>query len=124
MALTEDLSLFLNDFGVNCTAGAVTALGILDMPSQVVADGVVLTTDYMLTARAVDFGNLIYGAAITVNGVNYTVRDNRLTDDGAFCEITLQKTATDVGLLTDPTVDGGGPATVFPDGNVWDGGTP
>jgi hypothetical protein len=122
--VNEDLDLFLNDFGVSCTAGAISALGILDMPGQVVADGMALTTDYTLTARATDFGNLIYGAAISVNGVNYTVRDNRLTDDGAFCELSLQKTLTDSGLVTDPTIDGGGPTTVFPDGNVWDGGTP
>jgi hypothetical protein len=49
MAFTEDLSIFLADFGVSCTAGAVTALGILDMPGQVISDGMVLTTDYTLT---------------------------------------------------------------------------
>ncbi|NDC35855.1 MAG: hypothetical protein EBZ51_10885, partial [Synechococcaceae bacterium WB9_2_112] len=42
MALTEDLDQFLNDFGLSCTAGAVTALGILDMPGRVLgADGMV-----------------------------------------------------------------------------------
>ena len=95
MALTEDLTFFLNDFGVSCTAGAVTALGILDMPGQVILDGMMVNTDYTLTARATDFGGLIYGAAITVNGVNYSVRETRLLDDGAFCEISLQKLAPD-----------------------------
>jgi hypothetical protein len=38
MALTEDLDIFLADFGVSCTAGAVTANGILDMPSQVLGE--------------------------------------------------------------------------------------
>ena len=37
MAITEDLDRFLADFGVSCTAGAVTAKGILDMPGEVVA---------------------------------------------------------------------------------------
>jgi hypothetical protein len=46
MALTEDLGMFLADFGVTCVAGAVTANGILDTPSQVISDGMVLTTDY------------------------------------------------------------------------------
>lgn len=95
MALTEDLTFFLNDFGVSCSAGAVTALGILDMPGQVILDGMVVNTDYTLTARAADFGGLIYGAAITVNGINYSVRETRLLDDGAFCEISLQKLAPD-----------------------------
>ncbi len=89
--ITEDLNLFLEDFGVTCTAGAVTALGILDMPSQVVADGMVLTTDYKVTCRASVFGGLKYGDAITVDGAAYTVRENMLIDDGKFCEIMLQK---------------------------------
>ena len=91
MALSEDLNLFLNDFGVSCTAGAVSALGILDMPSQVVAGDMVLTTDYTLTARFADFGGLVYGDSITVNGANYQVRETRRLDDGAFVEIALQK---------------------------------
>jgi hypothetical protein len=91
MALTEDLSLFLNDFGVSCTAGAVTALGLLDMPTQVVAGEMVLTTDYTLTARFADFGGLVYGDSITVAGVIYQVREVRQLDDGAFCEIGLMR---------------------------------
>lgn len=92
MPLSEDLGLFLNDFGVSCTAGAVSALGILDMPTQVLAGEMVLSTDYTLTARAADFGGLQYGDAITVAGVAYQVRETRLIDDGAFVEIGLQKT--------------------------------
>ena len=92
MALTEDLEIFLNDFSVSCTAGAVTARGILDMPSQVIADGMVLSTDYTLTAKASDFGGLIRGDAITVNGTAYTVREVMLIDDGSFVQIAMQKT--------------------------------
>jgi hypothetical protein len=92
MALTEDLSVFLSDFGVTCTSGATTALGILDMPSQLIGDGMVISTDYQLTAKAADFGGLKYNDAITVDGVAYTVRDTRLIDDGRFCEVSLMKT--------------------------------
>ncbi len=92
MAISEDLNLFLDDFGVSCTAGAVTALGLLDMPTQVLAGEMVLSTDYTLTAKAASFGSLKYGDAITVAGVAYTVRETRLVDDGAFVEIGLQKT--------------------------------
>ena len=92
MAFTEDLSIFLADFGVSCTAGAVTALGILDMPGQVISDGMVLTTDYTLTAKASDFGSLIRNDAITVDAVAYTVREAMLLDDGRFVQIALQKT--------------------------------
>jgi len=92
MAITEDLDIFLADFGVSCTAGAVTANGILDMPSQILSDGMVLSTDYTLTARASNFGSLIRGDAITVDSVAYTVRETLLIDDGKFVQIALQKT--------------------------------
>jgi hypothetical protein len=96
MALTENLSAFLGDFGVSCTSGATTALGILDMPGQVIADGMVITTDYTLTALADNFGGLLYGDAITVDGVNYSVRETRRIDDGKMVEISLMKLAPDV----------------------------
>ena len=92
MAITEDLDIFLADFGVSCTAGAVTANGILDMPSQILSDGMVLSTDYTLTARASNFGSLIRGGSITVDSVAYTVRETMLIDDGKFVQIALQKT--------------------------------
>lgn len=91
MAITEDLNLFLEDFGVSCTAGAISALGILDMPSQIISGDLVLSTDYTLTARAADFGGLKYGDSITVATIAYQVRETRLIDDGAFVEIGLQK---------------------------------
>jgi hypothetical protein len=91
MPLSEDLSVFLNDFGVSCTAGAVSALGILDMPSQIISGDMVLSTDYTLTARAADFGGLLFGDSITVGGAPYQVRQVLKIDDGAFVEIALQK---------------------------------
>ena len=103
MALTEDLSLFLADFGVSCTAGAISALGILDMPSQIISGDMVLSTDYSLTARTADFGGLLFGDGITVDGVNYQVREVRRLDDGAFVEIALMK------LAPDATAPGGQP---------------
>jgi hypothetical protein len=92
MAFTENLDVFLADFGVSVTAGAVSGFGLLDMPGELIADGMVITTDYSLRCEASKFGGLIYGAAVTVDGVNYQVRDNRLVEDGKFCDITLQKT--------------------------------
>jgi len=92
MAITENLDAFLNDFGVTCTAGAVTALGILDMPSQVLLSDAILSTDYTLTARASNFGSLKYGDVITVAGTAYTVRETQYIDDGAMVQLALQKT--------------------------------
>ena len=92
MAFTENLDVFLADFGVSVTAGADSGLGLLDMPGELVADGMIITTDYTLRCEASKFGTLAYGTSVTVNSVAYTVRENRLIDDGAFCSMTLQKT--------------------------------
>jgi hypothetical protein len=68
-------------------------LGILDMPGRVLAaDGMVISTDYVLTAKASDFGSLRYGDSISVGGTAYKVREALLIDDGAFVELSLQKT--------------------------------
>jgi hypothetical protein len=90
MAFTEDLDLFLSDFGVPVSTAAKAGVGILDMPSQVVADGMVLTTDYKLMVKSADFGGLLYGDLITVDGDAYQVRETMRLDDGKFCEIFLQ----------------------------------
>jgi len=143
MALTENLDIFLADFGVSCTAGAVTAVGILDMPTEVVAGDMMLSTDYVLTAKSSDFGDLVYNSQITVNGTAFTVRDNRLTGDGMFCELSLQRsvetpittsttaidggdvddTVDDLGLeKLDPELDGGSAGSSYIEGNTVDGG--
>ena len=138
MAFTEDLNVFLADFGVPISAGAASGVGILDMPSEMVADGVVLTTDYKVTCLASLFGDLQYGAGVSVDGLPYTVRSVELLDDGKFCDLMLQRSATPVlaavspavlsgdGAEVDSTVilDGGGPATTYVTGNVLDGGVP
>jgi hypothetical protein len=81
---------------VSANAGAVSARGFLVMPGQVIADGMVVSTDYTLTALADDFGGLLYGDAITVDGINYSVRTSRRIDDGTFVELLLSKLAPDV----------------------------
>jgi hypothetical protein len=143
MALSEDLGVFLNDFGVSCTAGAVTALGILDMPGQVLIDGMVISTDYTLTAKAEDFGDLLYGSQISVNGVPFTVREGTLQADGRFVQISLQRSTATEAITTntamdgnsadfepkdvgnpqlDADFDGGAAGSVYIEGNDYDGG--
>jgi hypothetical protein len=100
----EDLSVFLADFGVSCTSGTTSAMGILDMPGQVIADGMVINTDYTLTARTADFGGLLYGDGITVDGSSYQVREVRKLDDGSMVEILLtllNNLVFDAGVFVD-----------------------
>ena len=91
--LTEDLSLYFADFGVAVTSGAVTGKGILDMPSQVIVNGSVLSTEYSVVVLTSEFGGLLYGAPITVDGISYSVREAMLITDGLFTEISLQRLA-------------------------------
>jgi hypothetical protein len=89
--ITEAPDLFLNDFGVAVSDGTVTGKGVLDMPGEIIAGGMVLTTDYQVTVRADQFGGKKYGDALTIGGVAYTVRETRLQDDGVFAIIYLTK---------------------------------
>lgn len=91
MAFSEVLSTFFADFGVSVTANGVTSTGILDMPTETLLGDQVLSTDYTLTARASEFGSLKYGDAVTANGIAFTVRENRLLDDGSLCEVSLSR---------------------------------
>ena len=91
MAISENLDGFLADFGVAVTDGVTATTGVLDMPSEVIAGGMVITTDYSLTVKASVYPNLKYADALTVGGAAYTVREVRAQDDGQFAIIYLQK---------------------------------
>ena len=91
MAFTEDLDVFFSDFNDTVVYNSVTYKGILEQPDEMVADGVVMTTDYMLTAKTTDLGSLLFDASITVNGDDYKVRSTRKIDDGSLCILSLMK---------------------------------
>lgn len=89
--LSENLDAFLSDFGVAVTRGSTTTTGVLDMPSEVIAGGMVITTDYALTVKSSALPGLAYGDALTVDGAAYTVREVRAQDDGKFSIVYLSK---------------------------------
>jgi hypothetical protein len=91
MALLEDPTIFLADFGVSVTADAVSGVGIFDMPGEAILDGMVISREYSLRCEASKFGALGFGASVLVGTGSYEVRENRLLDDGVFCLITLSK---------------------------------
>ena len=95
MAFAEDPTLYLADFGVSCSAGAISGIGILDQDSEMALGGDVVFIPYLLTAEASKFGGLEYGESITVDGVGYIVEKKpMLTDDGTFCRVPLAITTT------------------------------
>lgn len=89
--MLEFPDIFLEDFGVTVTNGTTTAKGILDMPSEVIAGGMVITTDYALTFQTSKFPALKYDDALTVDGAAYIVREAKLQDDGTFTIAYLSK---------------------------------
>ena len=92
MAFTEDLDIFLADFGDAVEYQGVLYKGILEQPDEIVADGLVMTTDYELTAKTSDLGGLVFDNTLKVNGDGYKVRNTRKIDDGSFCLVSLTKT--------------------------------
>lgn len=141
--LTDDPSLYLADFGVTITAGAVTGTGILDMPSEILVDNQIISTEYTVTCEASKFGDLLYGSQINVNGAAYEVRAAVLVTDGVFVQLSLQRCTEvphttsltpldgngpdlaidDLGIAQlDPEIDGGSPTSTYIDGNDLDGG--
>lgn len=90
----EDPAAFLDDFGVTVTAGGATGLGILDQPGEYVADGRVITDEYVLRCETSKFGGLRYDDAVAVDGAGFVVREAPLMmDDGLFCMVLLTRTA-------------------------------
>ena len=59
-----------------------------------IADGVVVSTDYELTGKTSDFGLVEYEDKIVVNDEDYTVRSVRKIDDGSMCIVSLSKEST------------------------------
>ena len=51
----------------------------------------IISTEYELTAKTSDFGSLLSGASITVDGTAFTVRDTKKENDGVFCRLSLSK---------------------------------
>jgi len=86
-----ETDVFLKEFGQPVTWGKFSGKGILDMPSEIIAGGMVLTTDYQLTVKTSDFPGIIRGDTIKVASASYTVREARMIDDGAFSTLFLSK---------------------------------
>ena len=91
MAFIEDLDIFLSDFGQAVISYGVSYKGILEQPDEIVADGLVMTTDYELTGKTSELGSLVFDDIISVDGDNYKVRQARKIDDGKFCTVSLNK---------------------------------
>ena len=92
MPFTEDLDTFFIDFKDSVIYDNAEYIAFLDQPDEMIADGVVLTTDYELTGKTSDFGSILFDEVIQVNDEDYKVRSVRKIDDGSLCKVSLTKT--------------------------------
>ena len=91
MAFTENLNVFFNDFSNDVVVSNVSYKGILEQPDELIADGIVMTTDYELTAKNSDLGSIAFDTIVAIDSVQYKVRNVRKIDDGILCKISLKK---------------------------------
>ena len=91
MAFTEDINTFFVHFAEDVFYDGSTYKGILEQPDELIADGIVMTTDYELTIRSSELGNLDFDTIIEVSNVKYKVRNVRKIDDGTLSKISLTK---------------------------------
>ena len=92
MPFTEDLDTFFIDFKDSVIYNNAEYIAFLDQPDEMIADSVVLTTDYELTGKTSDFGSILFDEVIQVNDEDYKVRSVRKIDDGSLCKVSLTKT--------------------------------
>jgi hypothetical protein len=84
--------------GVSVTAGAVSGTGQLDVNSELLMSGQIVSVDYALSCATALFGLLQYDDLITVDGGTYRVQHEPLRiGDGADCIVPLSKVDAPVG---------------------------
>ena len=93
LSFAEDLDAFFDTpgFTVPVASGETTSVGYFESPNEIIADGVVLTTDYAVVVKTSDFSAVTNGSAMTVDGIAYTVREPMLLDDGKIMRVMLMK---------------------------------
>ena len=94
MSFADDLTAMLgvdSPLTIAVVSGGTSSYGILDEPSEVVAGDQVIYVDRNVLVKQSDFGSLVGGDSITVDGVNYKVRTNEQGLDGLTCQISLEK---------------------------------
>tara|TARA_Y100000004_G_scaffold42963_1_gene47028 strand:+ start:403 stop:693 length:291 start_codon:yes stop_codon:yes gene_type:complete len=93
LSFTEDLDAFFDTpgFTVPVVFGSTTSSGYFESPSEIIADGLVLTTDFSVVVKTSDFSSVSQGDTITVDSVDYTVREPMLLDDGKIMRVMMEK---------------------------------
>jgi hypothetical protein len=90
MSFTEDLCVYLADFGKPVVWGSYSTLGLKDAPGVEILGGFAAGNDPQVTYITAELPGLTAGETITVDGVTYETRAPMPIDDGAFSVVGLQ----------------------------------
>jgi hypothetical protein len=90
MPFTEDLSVYLADFGKPVVWGSYSTLGLKNEPGAEGLGGFAVSNDPQITYITSELPGLTAGESITVDGVPYETRAPMQLDDGAFSVVGLQ----------------------------------
>ena len=89
---TDTLDVYLEHFSKICQiSGGTKFLGILNAPAEVIGSGLGISIEYLLRAKTTDVSSASRGTVITVDSIQYTVRENMQEDDGSFSTLLLSK---------------------------------
>lgn len=92
MPFTEDLSVFLADFGQACLLAGASVTAVVDMQVQVNAETGVLTQQQVARVPTATAPAAAAGQAFVAAGVTYTVRQVlKEPPDGAFTLLVLAR---------------------------------
>jgi len=90
--MTEDLTLYFADFGVEAVAGDARARVLRWAPDSDIMAQRVQTTGHAITYITADFPDLAHGDLIAVEGEEFEVQTVSNIDDGATRVAELQRT--------------------------------
>tara|TARA_R100000231_G_scaffold3174_2_gene5848 strand:+ start:7981 stop:8271 length:291 start_codon:yes stop_codon:yes gene_type:complete len=96
MIIEENLNTYFADLGQDVDFNGTIKKGIFNMPDEILAGDMMISTDYVLQVITKDFEDVSLGdkLIIHVNGKRekYEVRSKRMEDDGKLSLISLSKT--------------------------------
>jgi hypothetical protein len=87
---TENLAVFIKDFGVPVAFGSQSTLALFDEPDAVVLGQRAISREYSMVYDATQLTGLVRSSTVTINAVAYTVREVLSLEDGAFFEARLE----------------------------------
>lgn len=92
--ITEDLSVFVADFGVTAEFGDLSGKVLLDAPDASILSDRVLSTNYLMTFIATDFPGLKHGDWLTIDDIAYQVQSVTAIDDGKIKTASVERSTS------------------------------